>query len=113
MTDLDKVHRLLATAPACAERIAALQAAGGACSQAQFAELSALWQGAHGPCPQQSVMAGFGWSVREENTLRWCLERLHVTIAGVPAHGLGGDHPLPLGRDRLEAAPHKHVIGED
>ena len=113
MSDLDKVHRLLATAPACAQRIAALQSAGGICSQREFSELSALWQGAHGPCPQESVMAGFGWSVREENTLRWCLERLHLVIEAPPAHGLGVDHPLPLGRTRLEVAAHKHVIGED
>jgi len=113
MSDLDKVQRLLATAPQCQQRIAELQAAGGRCSQAQFAELLALWQGAHGPCPDQSVMASFGWAVREENTLRWCMARLHLAIEAPPAHGITGDHALPLGRERLEAEPHKHVIGED
>ncbi|MDE3009881.1 MAG: hypothetical protein KGI67_03250 [Pseudomonadota bacterium] len=113
MSDLDKVHRLLASAPQCQQRIAELQTAHAHCSQQQFSELLALWQGAHGPCPDQSVMAAFGWAVREENTLRWCLERLHIVIDAPPAHGVAGDHHLPLGRERLEAEAHKHVIGED
>ena len=113
MSDLDKVRQLLDTAPQCRQRIAELQAGSRRCSSQQFAELLALWQSAHGPCPDQSVMASFGWAVREENTLRWCLERLHLAIEAAPAHGVGGDHALPLGRERLEAEPHKHVIGED
>jgi hypothetical protein len=113
MSDLEKVQRLLATAPECRQRIAQLQARGGLCTQAEFSELAALWEGAHGPCPSESSLAGFGWAVREENTLRWCLARLHIAIEAPPAHGLSGDHPLPLGRERLDAEPHKHVIGED
>lgn len=113
MSDLDKVHSLLASAPRCQEQIRQLQSAGGRCSPQAFAELLQLWQSAHGPAPAQSVMAAFGWQVREENTLRWCLERLHLVIEAPPAHGAGGDHSLPLGRERLECEAHKHVIGED
>jgi hypothetical protein len=113
MSDLEKVERLLATAPLCRQRLAELQAQGGACTPGQFAELLALWQGAHGPAPDDSVMARFGWAVREENTLRWCLQHLHLSISAPPAHGIGCDHHLPLGRERLESEAHKHVIGED
>jgi hypothetical protein len=113
MSDLDKVHRLLASAPLCRQRIEQMERDGGPCSQAQFAELAGLWQGAHGPMPAESLLAGFGWTVREENTLRWCLARLRIAIEAPPAHGETWHHPLPLGRERLDVAPHKHVIGED
>ena len=113
MNDLDKARALLATAPECERLIAQVQARDSRLTEAEFEQLNAAWHAAHGPCPGSTPMASFGWDVREENTLRWCLARLHVLIDAQPAHGFGVDHPLPLGRERLEAATPKHRIGED
>lgn len=113
MTDLDKARSLLATCPSCAGRWQQVLTQGGRLSPDEFAELNAHWHEAHGPRPQDSVMAGVGWNVREENTLRWCLAQVGVEIEALPAHGADGDHALPLGRERLHAEPLKHRIGED
>jgi hypothetical protein len=113
MSDFEKAQRLLRTAPECLELVEQLRARGSPCSPAEFGRLAAFWQAAHGPCPDETLMAGFGWNVREENTLRWCLQQFHISIAAPPAHGLGGDHALPLGRERLESNELKHRIGED
>ncbi len=113
MRDLDKARALLATAPACERLIQQVLARDSRLTEAEFAALNANWHAAHGPCPGDTPTATFGWNVREENTLRWCLARLHVLIAAQPAHGLGVDHVLPLGRELLEASVQKHRIGED
>jgi hypothetical protein len=113
MSDLDKARALLCAAPECQRLVEAVRLRDGRLSQDEFTRLAAAWREAHGPSPDDTLMAGFGWAVREENTLRWCLARLHVTIEAAPAHGFGADLTLPLGRERLEHAQRKHEIGED
>ncbi len=118
MRDLEKAQALLASAPACQMLVRAVLARDACLSHPEWQRLNADWHAAHGPCPGDTPMAGFGWQVREENTLRWCLARLGVTLAAEPAQGHGADgltflHALPLGRARLGQDEPKHVIGED